>query len=293
MCQMKSSIRVKAAETIPAAMRPIAAGALATAWADDGRDPLFAGAPVSRASARMHLHALHPAAPGQETAATGFALALIATLMRRARAPVLWVQDARAATEVGVPYGLGFSAFGLAPEQIIVAAVAGADAVLAAAEMGLDEAGLAGVIAELPPRLPADMLKRGKRLSLRCERRQVPCFLLHATAAPVEAPVATRWRVASRRLPATATPRDAAPDFTTAFDATLDKNRFGALGSWSLAWRTPVHLLSTASAGDDHVASSLTAFRFEPVETAAPARALAADAADRPLGAAVVPIRAA
>ena len=146
--------------------------------------------------ARRRLHALHPAHPGQEAAVAGFALALVLALEGSPDAPVLWVQEGQAAREAGRPYGPGLAALGLDPARLVVVAVKGAMHAFAAAEMGLEEAGLAGVLVELPPRLPADMLKLGKRLSLRAEAQETPCLLLHAGAEPVEAPVATRWLVA-------------------------------------------------------------------------------------------------
>ncbi len=281
---------------------------------DEGRDE---HCPLARVlggtkQARTRLHAIHPTCPGQEAAATGFGLALIAALARHPGQPMLWVQDGQAAAESGRPYGLGLAALGIAPAHLIVVAVSGADNVLAAAEMGLEEEGLAGVLAELPTRLPADMLKRGKRLSLRCESRRTPCLLVHATAAPVEAPVATRWMAASRPFPATSSVRDAAPDFTTTFDLALVKNRFGSLGRWSVAWRampSPLavdRLLSPAAAPrrDHHAAQfqapdvfqDLYPDRFQFVACDEPAtdpRAVAADPADRSAGAAVRPLRAA
>jgi hypothetical protein len=201
-------------------------------------------------SARRRLHALHPRQPGQEAAVTGFALALALSLERARDAPLLWVQDRQALAEAGRPYGHGLAALGLDPARLVVVAVKGAMNALAAAEMGLEEAGLAGVLVDLPPRLPSDMLRLGKRLSLRAQARETPCFLLHAGVAPVEAPVATRWQVGSAnglangRMPLSGRASERArsnfahpPDLTTAFDLTLIKNRFGALGRFHVRWQ--------------------------------------------------------
>lgn len=213
---------------------------------------------IGGAAARRRLHAIHPARPGQEAAASGFALALTSVLAASPRAPsaspntdagpVLWVVDTTAARESGLPYGDGFAALGLAPERLLVVLVAGAHAALAAAEMGLEDEGLAGVLIDLPRRLPADMLRAGKRLSLRAEARGTPCFLLHADATPVEMPAATRWMVASRPLIEGRTLPD--PDMTTGFDVALVKNRFGGLGRWRLGWE-PAPVGAIADAADD------------------------------------------
>jgi protein ImuA len=255
---------------------------------------------VGGVAARKRLHAVHPSQPGQQAAATGFALAMMLALERRANTPVLWVQDRAGAAESGRPYGLGLVALGLAPERLVVVEVKGAMDALAAAEMGLEEPGLAGVLVDLPPRLPADMLRLGKRLALRCEARHIPCFLLHAGREAVEMPVATRWQVASARWAGGQTAR---PDFTTAFDVELSKNRFGALGRWSVMWRrlpprfteVDTAVAHVSGAGDhdtEHFGSECFGserigserFAFQPLRSST-AQSVVSDTANRPLGA--------
>jgi hypothetical protein len=160
-----------------------------------GEDPVLAA--IGGGKARYRLHAVHPAGPGEEGAASGFALALLLALSPPG-APLLWVQDRQGAGEAGEPYGPGLARLGLDPARLLLVATSNAMDALAAAEMGLESAGLAGVLVELPRRLPAGMLRLSKRLSLRAEAQGVPCLLLHATAEAVEAPVATRWQVGSR-----------------------------------------------------------------------------------------------
>jgi protein ImuA len=189
------------------------------------------GGPV----ARQRLHAIHPSAPGQQPAAAGFAIALMLAL-QTGPSPILWVQTRQAAAESGHPYGLGLAGLGLDPARVVVVQVASAMEALAAAEMGLEEAGLAGVLVDLPARMPADMLRLGKRLALRAEARQTPCILLHAGPQAVAAPVASRWTVASSAVPRGLRVA-VSPDLTTAFDLVLTKNRFGPLGRWSVVWR--------------------------------------------------------
>jgi protein ImuA len=221
------------------------------------RDPV---ATALGPAAHRRLHAIHPAAPGQEAAATAFALALILSLdakPERAKPdrPLLWVQAEAARAECGSPYGPGLAALGLDPARLVVLRAKTAMAVLAAAEMGLEEAG--------PSLLPADMLKLGKRLSLRAEQTRTPCCLIHATAAAVEMPVASRWLTASRPLSPTATPLDlTAPDFTTAFEVRLSKNRFGPLGRWSLAWRPSAPDTTVSASEPSHAARVAAVPRF-------------------------------
>lgn len=191
-------------------------------------------------AARARLHALHPARPGDEAAATGFAFTIFARLAAlasaqqtgaRQRQPILWVQDRRARLEAGLPYAPGLRRFGLEPAQIVIVATANALDALAATEIGLETGGLDGVLVELPLHLPADMLALGKRLALRAEKSATPCLLLHASAAAAPAPVATRWHVASRAALAERPWSRPLP----AVDLTLVKNRFGPTGRWSSA----------------------------------------------------------
>ena len=195
--------------------------------------------------ARSRIHALHPAKPGDEGAANGFAFTLLAHLAAlagkaqrtpRHPRPILWVQDRRARLEAGLPYAHGLSAFGLEAAQLVIISTKTALDALAATEIGLETGGLDGVLAELPPTLPADMLALGKRLALRAERSATPCLLLHASAAPVPAPVATRWQIASR--PAVPDDRTWGPPIP-AVDLALVKNRFGVTGRWSALLRSP------------------------------------------------------
>jgi protein ImuA len=154
-------------------------------------------------AARGRLHAVHPTRPGDEGAATGFALALLQTLARtqtREPRPILWIQNRAGLLEAGMPYGPGLMQFGIDPHRIVIATLDTAQEALTATEMGLSLTGLAGVITELPGKLPAAMLKLGQRLALRAEATATACFLLHASATAVQMPVATRWRVAARML---------------------------------------------------------------------------------------------
>lgn len=214
--------------------------------------PIVAAA-GGEAAIRRRVHAIHPASPGQEAAATTFALALLAGVAPACPGPLLWVQERGAVAETGRPYGPGLVSFACAPETLVVVHTKGALETLAAAEMGLEEPGLAGVLVELPARLPPDMLKLTKRLSLRAETRAVPCLMLHATPSPTDTSAATRWMVAGR-LPAGETRGGIAlPDWSLTLDLVLERNRFGPLGRWAVRWQ-PSQVRSTdISRGARHV----------------------------------------
>lgn len=228
--------------------------------------PIVAAA-GGEAAIRRRLHALHPATPGQEAAVSAFALALLAGITPNGAAPLLWIQERGAASEAGHPYGPGLPAFRFAAENLVIVQTKGAIESLAAAEMGLEEPGLAGVMVELPARLPPDMLKLTKRLSLRAEARAVPCLMLHATPTPTDTCAATRWQVATRPPERKASAGIMLPDWSLTLDLVLDRNRFGPLGRWAVRWdASPTH--STDLNRDPrHVPTSRP--RFAVIEAAA------------------------
>lgn len=189
--------------------------------------------------ARGRLHSLHPVHAGDIGAQTGFALTALAWLgasspIGSARRPLLWVQDRHGRLDAGRPYGLGFASFGIRPADVVLVAARNTLEALTAAEMGLDAGELHGVLVELPPSLPADMLRLGKRLALRAERARTACFFLHGGTRPAAMPVATRWFVST--APAVATDDGRA---LAAVTLTLEKNRFGPTGRWRSGLASP------------------------------------------------------
>ena len=245
---------------------------------------------------RSRLHALHPARPGDEGAMTGFALAVLGHLAAltprpgtplgvRPRRPILWVQDRGTRQEAGLPYGLGFHGLGLDLSQFVIVSTRTALDALAAAEIGLEIGGLDGVLAELPRRLPADMLALGKRLALRAERSGVPCLLLHASAAAVPAPVATRWQIAGR----TAVVDEVWGAPIPTVDLGLLKNRFGPIGRWPALLRPAPWpaLLKTASVGAHHDHSGASNVRVPVAPLSQPLAAVPADRSRAPSARAV------
>lgn len=214
--------------------------------------PIVAAA-GGEAALRRRLHAIHPAAIGQEAAATAFALALLAGVAPPRPAPLLWVQERQTVAEAGRPYGPGFLPFTIAPEMLVIVHTKGPLEALTAAEMGLEDGGLAGVIVELPARLPSDMLKLTKRLSLRAEARAVPCLMLHATPTPTDTSAATRWMAAARSPQCSDAGGISLPDWALTLDLVLDRNRFGPLGRWAVRWDATPEASADRSSGSRHV----------------------------------------
>jgi protein ImuA len=174
------------------------------------------------------LHEFCPAAPGSETAATGFALALAASW---AGAPgIMLAGEESVFAEDGAPYPVGLAQFGIAPERLIVIRAAKRDEALWAAEQALSARG-AVVICVLGARAKPLDLKATRRLLLFAEKNGSRCLLVRPLA---DASAAwTRWRVAA--APSDAEAGELGPP---AFALELVRSRFGPAGMrFTLEWR--------------------------------------------------------
>ena len=96
--------------------------------------------------------------------------------------PVLWVQDARARQEGGVPCQRGIAQLGLKMPILRIAARSAADA-LWAMEEGLECTALSAVVGEVWGNPRALDFTATKRLALRSSRSGVPVWLLRPDGA--------------------------------------------------------------------------------------------------------------
>jgi protein ImuA len=148
-------------------------------------------ASLAAAMAGQPLHELTPAAPGMETAALGFGLALAASW--GAKGGLFWVGEDGFFAEDGAPYPPGLAQFGLDLGKLIVVRASKREDALWAAEQAL-AAPQAVVICALGGRGKALDLKATRRLLLFAERSSSKCLLVRPC---VEASAAwTRWSVA-------------------------------------------------------------------------------------------------
>jgi protein ImuA len=177
-------------------------------------------------------------------AATGFAAALLARLGGEDDRPVLWIVEARAAGEAGLPYGPGLDRFGLDSRRLVIVRVKKADEALWVFEEGLRCRGLAAVLAEIkghPHRLD---LTASRRLALRAREGGVMGLLLRQAGEAEPGAAATRWLVS---------PRPSAPldDFEPGIGRpvwrlALERNRHGATGAFDLEWDHGRNLFASA-----------------------------------------------
>lgn len=183
---------------------------------------------------RNALHEIRADETRDASAASGFAMALLARLADLDDRPFLLVIEAAAAREGGEPYGPGLVQFGLDPSRLVIVATRQAQETLWVFEEGLRCAGLAAVLCELRGHPKALDLTASRRLALSVRESGVMGLLLRQAAAAEPGAALTRWRV---------TPRPAATvdDFTEgigrpAWRLDLERNRAGPTGSFDLEW---------------------------------------------------------
>jgi protein ImuA len=202
------------------------------------------------AGASAPLTEIVPAAPGDEAAALGFALAWAQAACQEGL--LLWAAPDSSLAETGALHGEGLAQFGLELDRfLIVRADTQADA-LWAAEQALTLSG-ACVLCAIAPAKTALSLTATRRLLLNAEKNGSRCVLLRLDALGASA-AWTRWRIAG--APARSEGREIGrPSFT----AYLARNRAGPTGaSWRLEWNAHEHAFYTLapSAMDGAVAAA-------------------------------------
>jgi protein ImuA len=183
---------------------------------------------------RDALHEIRGGLARDAAAATGFAAAILARLARQDDRPILWIAEAAATREAGLPYGVGLDRFGLDSHRLIVVQVKKPGDALWVCEEGLSCRGLAAVLTEVrgEPR-PLD-LTASRRLALRARAGGVMGLLLRQSDRPQPGAATTRWLVAPR--PATTLDDYPAGIGDPAWHLTLERNRLGATGAFDVEW---------------------------------------------------------
>ena len=157
-----------------------------------------------------------------DAAATGFVLARLP----RSDAPILWVQDRLSRQEAGRP---SLAGIGTARPIIMVHLSRAAD-VLWALEDGLRCRALGAVIGEIWGDPPALDFTATKRLALRAEAGQVPCWLIRRAASPDLSAARDRWRIGS--VPSAPHPYDAQAPGAPRWALDLFRSRRVKPGQW-------------------------------------------------------------
>jgi len=136
-------------------------------------------------------HTLSEVFPNTPADASAVAFAL--SRLPRTTAPVLWVQDRLSRKEAGRPMLAGLPG----SRPVIMVDLSRASDVLWAMEDGLRCRGLAAVIGEVWGDPQALDFTATKRLAMRAEAADVPCWLIRRAASPDLSAARDRWRIAS------------------------------------------------------------------------------------------------
>ncbi|CTQ49511.1 ImuA family protein [Jannaschia donghaensis] len=198
----------------------------------------------------------------RDGAGTGLVLAQMDAVLARmpgGKGPVLWVQEARAAQEGGVPCQRGIAELGLNMPILRIAARSAADA-LWAMEEGLECAALSAVVGEIWGNPKALDFTATKRLALRSRQSGVPFWLLRPDGVADLSVAPDRWRVSATR--SSDNPWDARAPGRARWLADLFRTRRGAPATWVAGHDPAAHRVDLVAAlpdralgeGDDRAA---------------------------------------
>ena len=162
-----------------------------------------------------------------DAGAVGFVLTRI---RHRDHAPILWVQDRLSQKEAGRPYIPGLNT----PRPILRVDVTRPADVLWAMEDGLRCKSLSAVIGEVWGDPPALNFTATKRLALRSEAGDIPCWLVRRTASPDLSAARDRWRVTS--LPSSPHPDDPKAPGDPRWRVELFRSRRASPGEWVVSY---------------------------------------------------------
>lgn len=144
---------------------------------------------------RGHVHEVFADSAVNTGAAFGFALAQARPLLSPARPGLLVLQLKADAQELGLPYGLGFAAFGLAPTDFILIRPASIVELLWAAEEALACRAVGAIIADLAHAHKALDFTASRRLALRAAAAGGALFIVRYGRGREATAARYRWRV--------------------------------------------------------------------------------------------------
>jgi protein ImuA len=178
--------------------------------------------------ARGALHEIF-AAPGHETAATGFT-AFAGARLAGAK-PILWIRQDYCALEFGELAATGLLELGLDPSRFLLLRAAHVQDALKAASDALGCAALGSVVIELSGSPRVLDLTASRKLTLSAAASNVPVLLLRFAAEPDANGAETRWRIRAAQS------EEHDENWgRPVFEAELIRNRHGGTGRWVMEW---------------------------------------------------------
>jgi protein ImuA len=160
------------------------------------------------------------------TSADGGVAGFVMSVLPKASAPILWVQDHLSQGESGRPYLPGL----IARRQVLHLTLPRAADVLWAMEEGLRCTALSAVIGEAWGAPPVLDFTATRRLATRAEASNIPCWLIRRGAVPDLSAARNRWRIAS--LPSLAHPHDPQAPGDPRWQVELFRSRAAQPGTW-------------------------------------------------------------
>ena len=180
------------------------------------------------------LHEIHSAETRDSGALTGFAAALLTRVAAVQKKPILWIEEERALSEAGLPFGGGLARFGLDPGRLVLIRARRSEDALWTFEEGLRCTGLSAVLAMIrsSPRLLD--LTVSRRLALRASAHGVMGLLLRQASEGEPGAMTTRWRISPQ--PAAVMDGFSNGIGRPAWRVALEKSRLGQTGVFDLEW---------------------------------------------------------
>ena len=176
------------------------------------------------------LHEVFSAAPGEEAAASCFALALAVRVLGPHKW-LLWVRQDFSALETGEIHAAGLLELGIDPSRVLMVRAPDAMGALRAGAEGLQCRGLGTVIIEPWGKPKVFDLVASRRLTLAAQQHGVTVILLHFGREPSPSAAETRWLI--RAAPSPSNDENWGRPL---FDAALTRNRHGHTGHWAMEW---------------------------------------------------------
>jgi len=161
----------------------------------------------------------------QSGTALGFTLGLARSLIADGRQALIYLQLGAEAQEIGLPYGLGFSGFGLTPDTLVIGRIATIPELLWALEESLACRAVAGVIVDLASHPKALDFTVSRRISLRAAAAGTSAFLIRYGTGREASAARLRWHV--KPGVSAGQPFDAGAPGSPRFSIEIEKLRLG------------------------------------------------------------------
>lgn len=166
----------------------------------------------------------------QSGTALGFTLGLARALLTHGRQALIYLQLGAETQEIGLPYGIGFSTFGLSPDSLVIGRIASVPELLWALEEALACRAVAGVIVDLASHPKALDFTVSRRIALRAAAASTSAFLIRYGTGREASAARLRWHV--KPGVSAGQPFDAAAPGQPRFAIEIEKLR---VGNWKKA----------------------------------------------------------